>query len=86
MKKLRYAMFTTPEVDKCSECHCCCFFIREAARKKLRSFFNGPATKAFPPPLELSGHNFFLQFFFELKKRSFFLVAKPHPPLLATKK
>ena len=60
--------------------------LREAA-KKITVFFSGPAIKALPPPLELSGHKFFSRIFLELQKTVFFLVAKPSPPLLvATKK
>ena len=38
-------------------------------------FFSGPATEALPPTLELGDH-IFLEFFFELQKKFFFLVAK----------
>ena len=38
------------------------------SRKKKKSSTSGRATKALPPPLELSGHrNFFFEFFFSLK-------------------
>ena len=40
-----------------------------------------------PPPFELSGHIFFKEFLFSsLKKSYFFLVARPHPLLEATKR
>ena len=42
-------------------------------------FFSGPAAKALPPPLELSG-----QIFFELQKKYFSLVARPLPLIEVT--
>ena len=45
--------------------------LREDAKKY---FFSGPATKALPP-----SKYFWNQFFFELKKKFFFLVARPLP-------
>ena len=55
------------------------FLIREAA-KKITVFFSGLATKAVPPPLELSGHKFFSRIFFRASKNGLFLVAKPLTP------
>ena len=48
-----------------------CVFDNESRKKTV--FFIGLATKAFPPPLELSGHKIFSRFFLELQKTVFFL-------------
>ena len=45
-------------------------------RRKKSYFFVGPATKALPPPIELSGPIFLGILFLELKKKLFFLSGK----------
>ena len=50
-------------------------YFRKAAKKQ--SFFSGPATKAFPPPLSLVATKFVLEFLLELQKTVFFLSGKP---------
>jgi len=59
--------------------------VREATKKP---FFSGAATKALPLPSSLVAITFFGFFFSSFKKRYFFLVARPLPPLSgrATKK
>ena len=66
----------------------CCFFISKAAgslnylgKRQKMFFFNGQATTALPPPLELSGHIFFRHFFSSFKKGLFFLSG---PALVAS--
>ena len=53
----------------------------KGSRKNESCFFSGPATKAPPPPPELSGHiflgNSFGGIFLSFKKSYFFLLTRP---------
>ena len=59
-------------------------FLEKYLGKPQNVSFSGPATKALPPPFELSGHIFFSDFFSSsIKIFSFLLVVRPlTPPLL----
>ena len=62
-------------------CRMSCSGLREAAKKV---FLVAQPLRPYPPPIELSGHIFFQNYFFELQKKLSFLSdpAFNPPPLL----